>query len=774
MLENFDKTSTMVIDLSFNYALERNFKNITLDIIAYQLLGNVEIRNLLISLTTPDNIYKINETGIDTIRRLTEIQSIRDIPKTDYNELDNIPLNDYLDNTSFSLIAKLQHISEVNIFELFLTLFDFKNVSSYILTQLRTNKIYKKDLIYMLDNETHTSRKKRNQYLAEKYDHTMNTNNIIQNLTGGSNQIVPSKQRKRHPVAKTYPVLEEFAQNMNKKVSDVNFQKIYGRDSELTRVMEILIRKNKNNPLLLGQPGVGKTSIIESLAMKINSGDVPTKLKNKVIYSLEINNIIAGSTFRGDLEKKVKNIISEVEGNDEIILFIDEIHTLVSSSNDSSFDLVNVFKPALARGTFTCIGATTFEEEKKYFSKDKALNRRFQSVKVEEPSIEDAINIISHTKSSYEKEHNIIIQEDILEDIVTLSKKLITERYLPDSAFDVIDEIGASHSLHSDEEKIVTITDVEDIISKITHRKIKNTKNNSKVIKSLDKNLKRVIFGQDNNIDKVIQEIIISKAGLKEDNKPIGSFLFTGVSGTGKTELAKVLASQMDMNFIRYNMSEYMEQHTISALLGSPDGYTGNENGGKIVSDIKEHPNSVVLIDEIEKAHPDIMNIFLQVLDDAVVTDRIGRVGYFNESIVIFTSNIGAKPERKMGFGNHNAKKDSFEEIKDMFPVELLNRFSEVLLFESLEEKSVKLLVDKFISELNIKLEKKDISIKLTTGAKKFLVEEYYKDGGGAREIKANFENNITNIVSKEIVFNQPKSKVITISLKNKEFLIKE
>jgi ATP-dependent Clp protease ATP-binding subunit ClpA len=542
---------------------------------------------------------------------------------------------------------------------------------------------------------------------------------------------------------------------------------VIGRDNEISRVIEILSRRKKNNPILVGEPGVGKTAIAEGLALEIANERVPEFLLKAKVFSLDMGSLIAGTKYRGDFEKKLKSLLKEVAKIPNSILFIDEIHTIVGAGSvgGSAMDASNILKPMLANGKLRCIGATTFSEFRNDFSKDKALSRRFAKVDVNEPSIEDSITILEGLKSKYEEYHGVKYTKSAIISAVELSKKYITDRFLPDCAIDVIDEVGASKKillaseLKTKSEKNITITskDVESTIAKMAHIPERSaTKSDLTLLKSLEKNMQKRVFGQDKAITTIVQSIKRNKAGLGLDKKPIGSFLFTGPTGVGKTEVAKELSTQLGIHFERFDMSEYMEAHTISRLIGAPAGYVGFEQGGLLTEAIRKHPHTVLLLDEIEKAHPDLMSILLQVMDNAELTDNSGNKADFQNVVLIMTSNLGATEANVMGFAK-NEKLNENKAINKFFAPEFRNRLDAVVAFDSLSIDIVTKVAGKFIEDLEKQLVDKKIKIEISAKAKRELATLGYDKAMGARPLNRVISDKIKNPLTDEILFGKLK-----------------
>ena len=538
---------------------------------------------------------------------------------------------------------------------------------------------------------------------------------------------------------------------------------VIGRENEISRVIQVLSRRKKNNPILVGEPGVGKTAIAEGLALEIANERVPEFLEDAKVYSLDMGSMLAGTKYRGDFEKKLKSLLKEVTKIDNAILFIDEIHTIVGagSVSGSAMDASNILKPMLANGKLRCIGATTFAEFRNDFSKDKALSRRFAKVDINEPSIEDTVTILEGLKSKYEEFHNVKYSKTAIEMAVELSKKYITDRFLPDSAIDVIDEVGASKKIEYStlNKKNIQINqkDIEDTVAKMAHIPSKAaTRSDITLLRNLEKSMQKRVFGQDDAITTIVQSIKRNKAGLNIDKKPIGSFLFSGPTGVGKTEVAKELSTQLGIHFERFDMSEYMEAHTISRLIGAPAGYVGFENGGLLTEAIRKHPHCVLLLDEIEKAHPDLMSVLLQVMDNAELTDNSGNKADFQNVILIMTSNLGASEANVMGF----AKDDSLNEnkaINKFFAPEFRNRLDAVVSFTALTPEIVTKVAGKFIEDLEKQLESKKIKISITLKAKKELARLGYDKAMGARPLTRVISDKIKNVLTDEILFGKLK-----------------
>ena len=566
-------------------------------------------------------------------------------------------------------------------------------------------------------------------------------------------------QSEAEKTSKEESVLEQFTLELVALAKTGKIDPVVGRIDEIDRVMQTLCRRKKNNPLLVGEPGVGKTAIAEGLALKISEGDVPDVIKNAKVYALDMGALLAGTKYRGDFEKRLKGIINELSRMDDAILFIDEIHTMVGAGATSggSMDASNLLKPALARGDLKCIGATTYQEYRNFFDKDKALSRRFAKIDVEEPSIEDTFTILKGVQHKYEDHHNIKFTDEALQTAIDLSVKYLHDRFLPDKAMDIIDEVGAHFMLRGKEGVTVKPKEIEAGVAKMM--KLPSTvigTDDTKKLKTLEKDLAAHIIGQDKAIAELATAIKRSYAGLNAPNRPIGSFLFVGPTGVGKTALATQLAETMHVHFERIDMSEYMEAHTISRLVGAPPGYVGYEQGGLLTEMIKKHPHTVLLLDEIEKAHPDIMNILLQVMDGAKLTDNNGVVSDFKNVILIMTSNIGTKEANVMGFHKDNSLKTD-KALKAFFAPEFMNRLSAVVEFNTLDLTTLISIVDVELDKLNLLLHPKKITVKANKKAKEYLAKEGYDERYGARHIARVIDEKIKEALTDEILFGRLK-----------------
>ena len=559
--------------------------------------------------------------------------------------------------------------------------------------------------------------------------------------------------------------LEAYCVNLNEKAKSGRIDPLIGREAEVERTIQILCRRQKNNPLFVGDPGVGKTAIAEGLARKIVKGEVPEVLRGSVIYALDMGALIAGTRYRGDFEERLKSVVKELEGLKGAILFIDEIHTVIGAGATSggAMDASNLLKPALQAGVLRCVGSTTYKEYRQYFEKDRALVRRFQKIDVAEPTVPDTIKILKGIKSYYEEYHKLRYTADAIKAAVELSAKYINDRKLPDKAIDVIDEVGASQMLlpESRRKKIIGVKEVEDVIAKMARIPPKSmSKSDAESLRTLEDDLKRVVFGQDKAIHALSSAIKLARAGLRQAEKPIGCYLFSGPTGVGKTEVAKQLASVMGVELIRFDMSEYMERHTVSRLIGAPPGYVGFDQGGLLTDGVDQHPHCVLLLDEIEKAHQDLFNILLQVMDHGKLTDQIGKKIDFRNVVLIMTTNAGASDAAKeaIGFGRGKREGEDEEAIKKLFTPEFRNRLDATIAFAPLGRATIDMVVEKFVLELEAQLSDRDVTFDLTPEATRWLGEKGYDDAFGARPLARVIQDHIKKPLADEILFGQLKN----------------
>lgn len=594
-------------------------------------------------------------------------------------------------------------------------------------------------------------------------------------------------------VQKQKTALESYASNLNEMAKDGKIDPLIGRADEVERTIQILSRRRKNNPLLVGEAGVGKTAIAEGLAKRIVDEEVPEVISKAEIFSLDLGALLAGTKYRGDFEKRLKAVLAELSDKEGSVLFIDEIHTIIGAGSASGgvMDASNLIKPMLANGQLKCMGSTTFQEYRGIFEKDRALARRFQKVDVEEPSVADTIEILKGLRSRYEDHHNVEYSEAALRAAADLSDRYVNDRQLPDKAIDVIDEAGANRQLQDekDRRKDITVNDIEAIIAKmakIPEQTVSST--DRKTLKDLERNLKLVVFGQDQAIESLSNSIKLARSGLGLDDKPVGAFLLAGPTGVGKTEVTKQLAKNLGVEFLRFDMSEYMESHTVSRLIGAPPGYVGFDQGGLLTEAVTKHPYSVVLLDEIEKAHTDVYNLLLQVMDHGTLTDNNGRKADFRNVILVLTTNAGASDLQKanIGFQKQSKKTDYMEAIKKTFTPEFRNRLDAVLWFNPLNKEVICSVVDKFIAELQSQLDEKGVSLEVTQAARNWLAIIGYDEQMGARPMARVMREKIRQELAEELLFGKlanggqvivgfnQKDEKLTFDISTKEIAIKQ
>ena len=564
----------------------------------------------------------------------------------------------------------------------------------------------------------------------------------------------PDQQEKKESA------LAKYCVDLNAKAHEGDIDPLIGRSSEVERCVQVLCRRRKNNPLLVGDPGVGKTAIAEGLARKVVSGDIPEVLENTTIYSLDMGALLAGTRYRGDFEERLKAVVTELEDHPDAVLFIDEIHTVIGAGATSggAMDASNLLKPALQGGKLRTMGSTTYKEFRQHFEKDRALSRRFQKIDVNEPSVEDTIKILKGIKTYFEDHHGIKYTADAIKTAVELAARYITDRKLPDKAIDVIDEAGAAQHLlaESKRRKTIGVKEIEAVVAKIARIPPKNvTKDDAVVLKDLEKSLKRVVFGQDSAIEALSSAIKLARAGLREPEKPIGSYLFAGPTGVGKTEVAKQLADTLGVELLRFDMSEYMEKHAVSRLIGAPPGYVGFDQGGQLTDGIDQHPHCVLLLDEIEKAHPDVYNILLQVMDHGTLTDHNGRSVDFRNVILIMTSNAGAAEQAKsaIGFGRDRREGEDTAALERTFTPEFRNRLDAVVSFGALPKEVIMQVVEKFVLQLEAQLMDRHVSIEITSAATAWLADKGYDDKMGARPLSRVIQEHIKKPLAEELLF---------------------
>jgi len=578
--------------------------------------------------------------------------------------------------------------------------------------------------------------------------------------TGSQPEAHQEQEREEKPNRRNQDALSNYCVNLNKKAMAGKIDPLIGREPEIERTIQILCRRTKNNPLYVGDPGVGKTAIAEGLAKRIVEGDVPEVLARSTIYALDMGALLAGTRYRGDFEERLKAVVSELEAQQGAILFIDEIHTVIGAGATSggAMDASNLLKPALASGNLRCIGSTTYKEFRNYFEKDRALVRRFQKIDVNEPTLEDSVKILRGLKANYEKHHKVRYTDEAIRAAVELSAKYINDRKLPDKAIDVIDEVGASRMLLPEHKrrKTVTLRDVEEIVAKIARIPPKSVSADDKeTLRNLERDLKSMVFGQDRAIEALSAAIKLARAGLREPEKPIGNYLFSGPTGVGKTEVARQLAATMGIELIRFDMSEYMERHSVSRLIGAPPGYVGFDQGGLLTDAIDQHPHAVLLLDEIEKAHQDLFNILLQVMDHGKLTDHNGKTVDFRNVVLIMTTNAGASDLAKeaIGFGREGRVGEDEDAIKRLFTPEFRNRLDATITFAGLTPEIVGRVVEKFVMQLEAQLADRNVTIELSSAAKEWLAERGYDKLYGARPLARVIQEHIKKPLAEELLF---------------------
>jgi len=597
-------------------------------------------------------------------------------------------------------------------------------------------------------------------------------------ITGADAQIEHDATENKAPEDET--ALGKYCVDLNAKSSTGEIDPLIGREHEVERCIQVLCRRRKNNPILVGDPGVGKTAIAEGIAHKIVKGDIPTVLSKTTIYSLDMGALLAGTRYRGDFEERLKAVMSELEDHPDAILFIDEIHTVIGAGATSggAMDASNLLKPALQGGKLRCMGSTTYKEYRQHFEKDHALSRRFQKIDVNEPSVEDAIKILKGLKPYFEEHHDVRYSMDAIKTAVELSARYIHGRKLPDKAIDVIDEAGAYQHVipESKRRKSIGVKEIETVVAKIARIPPKNvSKDDTELLKDLDRSLKRVVFGQDTAIEALASAIKLSRAGLREPEKPIGNYLFAGPTGVGKTEVAKQLAYTLGVELLRFDMSEYMEKHAISRLIGAPPGYVGFDQGGQLTDQVDQNPHCVLLLDEIEKAHPDVFNILLQVMDHGKLTDHNGRTTDFRNVVLIMTTNAGAAEMAKeaIGFGSNNRTGEDTAAIERMFSPEFRNRLDATISFAPLGPETIIKVVDKFVVQLEAQLMDRNVSIELTRRAAQWLADKGYDDKMGARPLARVIQEHIKKPLAEELLFGKlSKGGIVKVDTKNHELVL--
>lgn len=609
-------------------------------------------------------------------------------------------------------------------------------------------------------------------YQATAFSYILESNGIsslmvkelVSHGLGKTKNSSKTKQNSNEDSEKELSALETYAVNLNQRSKEGKIDPLIGRANELDRTVQVLCRRSKNNPLFVGEAGVGKTALAEGLAKRITENDVPPILKDATIWSLDLGSMIAGSKYRGDFEKRLKGVIDELKADPNAILFIDEIHTIIGAGSTSggSMDASNLLKPLLSRGEIRCIGSTTFQEYREVFEKDRALARRFQKIDVVEPTPSEAVQILEGLKTRFEKYHGVKYTQESLELAVSLSVRYLPDRLLPDKAIDILDEAGASYRM---KQKVmdkkakagkIDISDIEAVVAKMARIPSKQVSSSDRdQLKELEGSLKSVVFGQDEAVKTLASAVKMSRSGLNSPEKPLGSFLFTGPTGVGKTEVTKQLASQLGLDIVRFDMSEYMEAHSVARLIGSPPGYVGFDKGGLLTEAINKHPHCVLLLDELEKAHPDVFNILLQVMDRGSLTDANGREANFKNVFLVMTSNAGAQAltTRSIGFNQQENQSDAMQVIKKTFSPEFRNRLDKIVQFKALDFKDILSVVDKFIKSLGNQLKEKNVSVDLSDEAREWIAKKGFDPTMGARPMARVIQDYIKSPLAEELLF---------------------
>jgi ATP-dependent Clp protease ATP-binding subunit ClpA len=741
---------------SFSITLEESLQR-SIDFAAQNKHEHVTIEHLLISLLDDKDAYKVLiASSVDVNLLKSELTDF--INKQDYLIVDNDGVPEPTAGYRTVVTRAAIHVQQSGGQEV-----DGGNVIVAIFSQQESYSVY------LLEKQDMT-RYDAVQFLA----HGIKKNQTFGDIQSDSEE--GEYDDEDSPLSKD-SALDSFCENLNEKAKNQLIDPLIGRASEVNRLIQILSRRRKNNPLLVGDPGVGKTAIAEGLAFRIVENDVPDIISKTVIFSLDMGSILAGTRYRGDFEERIKAVLKEIEDSEDAVLFIDEIHTVIGAGATSggSMDASNLLKPSLQGQKLRCIGSTTYKEYRQFFDKDRALSRRFQKIDVEEPSIPDTIKILMGLKSRFESFHGLKYSNEAIKTAVELSSRYMSDRKLPDKAIDVIDETGASQKLRPESKRKKTITqkDIEQTIATMARIPSKHiTRDDSEKLKDLDKSLKRFIFGQDKAIEEIVASIRLSRAGLRDLQKPIGSYLFTGPTGVGKTELVRQLSSVMSVELLRFDMSEYMERHTVSRLIGAPPGYVGFDQGGLLTDGVDQNPYSIVLLDEIEKAHPDIFNILLQVMDHGTLTDQNGRKVDFRNTIIILTTNAGASDLAKpaLGFNRSERAGDDTEAIEKLFNPEFRNRLDSIISFNTLPGKVISKVVEKFILELESQLDNKNVFINISNEAAHWLGEKGYDHNMGARPLARLIQEKVKKPIAEEILYGiLEKGGTVNVSLKKSE-----
>lgn len=727
-----NKELELTLNFAFKDAREKRHEFITVEHLLLALLDNSTAANVLQACHA--NIRKLRGELSDFIRETTPIIPLED---TERDTQPTLGFQRVLQRAVFQVQSSGR--TEVTGANVLVAIYGEQDSQAvYLLLQENITRL---DIINYL---AHGITKVQNNH-GHEHDHIDSSKE--EDEEGGSSGSLNSP-------------LESYCVNLNKRARQGLIDPLIGRKQELERTVQVLCRRRKNNPLLVGEAGVGKTAIAEGLAKLIIEGDVPEPIAHSTIYSLDLGALVAGTKYRGDFEKRLKDVLKQLQKERDAIVFIDEIHTIIGAGSASGgvMDASNLLKPALANGQLRCIGSTTYQEYRGIFEKDRALARRFQKVDIQEPSIEDSIKILQGLKSRFEKHHNIRYTLPALHAAVELSARYISDRMLPDKAIDVVDEAGAYQRLlpASKRKKVIGVTEIEQVIAKIARIPAQQVSATDKLrLQNLERDLKMLVYGQEKAIETLSSAIKLARSGLKDPQKPVGSFLFAGPTGVGKTEVTRQLAKVLGIELIRFDMSEYMERHTVSRLIGAPPGYVGYDQGGLLTEAINKNPHAVLLLDEIEKAHPDVFNLLLQVMDHGTLTDTNGRKADFRHVILVMTTNAGAAEasRRSLGFTQQNHSSDNFEAINRAFSPEFRNRLDAIVLFDKLSRSTIGRVVDKLIMELEAQLEPKNVGLDVSPAARDWFIEHGYDENMGARPMTRIIQENLKKPLAEEILF---------------------
>ncbi len=726
MAEMFNQDVQVAFTLAVREAQRRRHEYLTTEHVLYALLFEGVGQQILIACGGDIEELKIHlEEFFDRqLEQLPEDAKLEEVPRQ------TLALQRMLQRTVLHMQSAQQ--SEVGVGDLLAAILEEEN--SHACYFLQSQGIERVDLLDYISHGSGTKREEEKPHRAPSGD--------------------PDKKKQK----KVDP-LEAYTIDLIARAKEGKIDPLIGRDQELERTILVLCRRRKNNPIFVGEPGVGKTAMAEGLALRVAEGNVPDLLKDSELFTLDMGALLAGTKFRGDFEERLKAVVSALQVRDNAILFIDEIHTIVGAGATSggSLDASNILKPALGSGEIRCMGSTTYEEYRNLFDKDRALSRRFQKIDLHEPSAEEALEILRGLAPRYQEHHRVVYTEEALESAVQLAVKHLPQRHLPDKAIDVIDEAGAQHRLEGNPKRPVNIEDIERVVARMARVPIRSISGSDRQrLRYLERDLKRVVFGQDPAIEQLVKSIHRSRAGLGHADKPVGSLLFTGPTGVGKTEVAKQLANQLGVKFLRFDMSEYMEKHSVARLIGAPPGYVGFDQGGLLTEAVNKNPWSVLLLDEIEKAHPDLFNILLQVMDHGTLTDNNGKETDFRNVILIMTSNVGGREINvtPIGFGDRVAAKPK-NALEKAFSPEFRNRLDAVVHFASLDEGIMLQVVDKFLGELETQLADRNVKIKVSSAARKELAKRGYDPLFGARPLGRLIQNELSDPLAENILFGE-------------------